>query len=96
MLNNFDFDWDDVWQSIAVFAVIGAAVIIGMVIFADKQIRYYYLDNTSEGMLRIVPDIDWCDDSSHSIKLDRNITYDEALNMVNRMNKELKERDNIK
>ena len=89
-MNNFNFDWDDVWQSLAIFGVAAAMILLGMVLTADKQVRYYYLDSSS-GSLRIVPDIDWCDDSSHSIQLDRSITYEEALNMISRMNKELKE-----
>lgn len=89
-MNNFNFDWDDVWQSLAIFGVAAGMILLGMVLTADKQIRYYYLDS-SGGELKIVPDIDWCDDSSHAIQLDRNISYDEALNMVNRMNNELKE-----
>lgn len=89
-MNNFNFDWDDVWQSLAIFGVAAAMILLGMLLTADKQIRYYYLDSLS-GSLRIVPDIDWCDDSSHAIQLDRSITYEEALKMVSMMNNELKE-----
>lgn len=89
-MNNFNFDWDDVWQSLAIFGVAAAMILLGMLLTADKQIRYYYLDSSS-GSLRIVPDIDWCDDSSHAIQLDRSITYEEALKMVSMMNNELKE-----
>lgn len=85
-----NWDWDDLWQLFLLLAAIGLSVIIGMFIFTDKQIRYYYLSD-KDGKMRIIPDIDWCEDSSYGIDLQRNVTYEEALQMVSQMNAELKE-----
>jgi hypothetical protein len=82
--------WEDLWQALAMIGVICLATLIGLFIFADKKINYYYLISSTNS-LKIVPDIDWAEDSSYGIELDRNITYADALSMVSRMNAELKE-----
>lgn len=84
------WDWEDSWNIVLLLAVIGLSIVIGMFIFTDKQIRYYYLSD-KDGKMRIIPDIDWCEDSSYGIDLQRNVTYEEALQMVSQMNAELKE-----
>ena len=82
-------EWEDLWQGLAMLGVICLAILIGLFAFADRKINYYYLVSSSNS-LKIVPDINWTEDSSYGIDLDRNVTYDEALTMVSRMNEELK------
>ncbi len=83
-------DWEDLWQGLVMILIVCLAILIGFAIFSDRKIKYYYLISSSD-KLKIVPDIDWVEDSSYGIELDRNITYEEALIMVSRMNAELRE-----
>ena len=84
-LNIDRIEWEDAWQSLVMMIVICLAILIGLFVFADRKIRSYYLTSTS-GVLKIVPDIDWTEDSSYGVYLDRNITYDDALILLNKMN----------
>jgi hypothetical protein len=49
----------------------------------DHTIQYYYIDET-EGKLYIKGDIDWAFDTQ--IRLDRSVSYSEAIELVNQMN----------
>ena len=90
MRNLFDdWEWDDSWLSLA--WIIAAFLVVFTFIFfaADKRVRYYYLDEVN-GRMAIVPDINWACDGDFATVLDRDVTYDQAIELVNKLNEGLK------
>jgi len=90
-MRNFisNWDWDDSWLSLA-WAIAALGIVFTFTFFyADKQVRFYYLDEVN-GRMAIVPDIDWACDSDFGTVLDRAVTYDQAIEMVNKLNAGLK------
>lgn len=80
------WDWEDTY-SVCILAIgIVLAVYIFMMIFSDHRIRSYYLD-TYNNKLVIRADINWQEDQV--IELDRTVSYNEAIDMIERLNKTL-------
>ena len=86
-MNRFfsEWDWEDTWQML-LYAVV--TFFIGLLLFAitqDHKVRYYYLDG-AEGSneVQIKGDINWAQDVN--IKIDRTITYEQAINLVDSLN----------
>lgn len=84
---DYDEMWTNIWKAILVSIVISLSVLFGKFITADHQIRGYYINNY-DNQLKIKADIDWQDDPS--IKLDRCISVDSAITLVERLNKTVK------
>jgi hypothetical protein len=79
--------WENFWQGLLAIVAIGFIVLFAKLFTADHTIRYYYLSNY-EGQLKIMKDIDWQDDGP--IELDRSITMDSAIVLVNKLNAGIK------
>ena len=90
-----NFDWDDFWSAFINFvialSIITFTVITVKAFTADHKIRGYYLNstsNTSGPSPRIIVDIDWQGDES--IYLDKDVTFQQAIQMVDSLNATLK------
>lgn len=79
--------WENSLKLIGVSALITLIVLTFMSLFADHKIRSYYLSQSYDRII-IYKDIDWQGDES--ITLDKNVTYQEALDMMDRLNATLK------
>ena len=81
-------------KGFALLCVIAAAILLGITVkalTADHKVRYYYLTTyvtTGASTPRIIADIDW--QADESIYLDRSITYQQAIQMVDSLNATLK------
>jgi len=87
MKNRLNLTWENAFIGL-IFAFCGW--ILTMIVLsstANHYVRGYYLDDFN-GKLSIRLDIEWQEDGS--ILLDRSITYDEAISMVERLNKTIK------
>jgi len=73
-------------KGLGVLVLVGLMVLGAKTTTADRTIRNYYLSNYT-GQLRIMMDIDWMED--RGIDLDRNITMEEAIKMVEQLNNTL-------
>ena len=82
--NEVDLERLFIWVIIIIFTTLVSIGIYSLT--QDHSVGCYYLDQ-GEHQLFIKGDIDWGIDSN--IPLDRSITYDEAINIVSRMNSEL-------
>lgn len=83
----FENFWDNVFNLIVAGSLITLIVFIFMSWFADHKIRSYYLSQEGD-RIKIYKDIDWqCDEV---IILDKTVTYQEALDMMDRLNATLK------
>ena len=80
--------FNDIWERLLFFFLVTllTVLVIGMV--SDHEVDHYYLASSSHGQLKIYLDIDW--QSDRAIELDRNVTYSEAIDMVEKLNKTLK------
>ena len=85
--NFLDNIWEEMLAAIGILSLAAFSVFFFIAIFSTKEIKGYYLDDT-DGSLNISIDINWMPDKS--ISLDRAITYDEAIEMVERLNNTLK------
>lgn len=82
-----DFIYDNALNIVGISALTTFLVFIFMCLFADHKIRYYYMTQTSD-RITISKDIDW--EIDESITLDKTMTYDEALDMLDRLNATIK------
>ena len=74
------------WQVIAMVALVGFMSIIYQFLTADRAIRFYYMQfTTNERMYVVGADIDWLDDISVAAIIDP----DEDLKFMNEANKAL-------
>ena len=79
-----NWDWEDTGFTILSIAVLLFISTIWTLVTADHKVRFYYLSGTySETVFRIKGDIDWAEDNT--ILLDRTVTFDEALQMVEKL-----------
>lgn len=85
--NFFENIWVEMFYAISVISIGTLLVFFFIAIFSTKEIKGYYLSDF-EGGLQIMCDIEWIPDNS--IRIDRSITYDEAINMVEKLNNTLK------
>lgn len=83
--------WANIFYSLLAVACIVLLCLVTKAFQADHKVRYYYLISytpTGTSIPKIVADIDWqCDET---IVLDRNITYSQAIQMVDSLNNTLK------
>jgi len=87
MINRLNLTWENAFMGL-VFAFCGwVFTMIVLSTTAKHDVRGYYLDEYN-GKLSVRLDIDWQEDEC--ILLDRSITYDEAISMVERLNKTIK------
>lgn len=86
-MNKLRLNWENMFMGILFAFCLWLISLIAFSSFSDKKVRGYYL-HAYNGQLSIMVDIDWVSDSS--IELDRNITYNEAIEMVERLNKTIK------
>lgn len=89
-MKKFFENWD--WEDTAFSAVLVIALLIASILWnlttADHKVRFYYLSGTySDTTLRIRGDIDWGEDET--ILLDRTVTFEQGLKMVEELNTNL-------
>jgi len=77
--------WEEICMTI--FVGIWIAVIL-LFCLGNHEVKGYYISG-SAGKLKIYTDIDWACDKD--MTLDRNITYAEAIELVDKLNKTLKD-----
>lgn len=88
---NLNEDFEDFWKNAFIF--LGLASSVTMVVFlfiamfSDHRPRSYYLCQ-EEGYLKIYGNCNWQFDTP--IRLDRTISYDQALTILDRLNKTIK------
>ena len=81
--------WEDTWVSLVFAFCIFCCVFLAVCFSADRTVRSYYLCEQNDALV-IVCDIDWAFDSEYTIKLDRSVSYTDAIKMVEDLNKTLK------
>jgi hypothetical protein len=87
-MKNFMYDfWNNLWKLIGTISGIVLIILIFISLSSDHKVRSYYLHQGSTGIM-IYKDQDWQIDES--INLDRTVSYDEALNILERLNKTIK------
>ena len=80
--------FNDFWDVLSFTAIMLLLVVIGIAITANHEVKSYYLKGGSAGSLQIGINVDWGIDES--IYLDRKVTYSEAIEMVEKLNKTIK------
>ena len=85
-MKNLKLNWENMFMGLLFSFVLNLLAIITMVTFTDKKVRSYYLVSKIGG-LSIMADIDYMEDKS--LELDRSISYNEAIEMVDKLNKSL-------
>lgn len=83
----FEKFWDNLLKLVGSGFLVTFIVFISMSMFADHKIRSYYLAQDGD-RITIYKDIDWQGDET--IRLDKIVTYQEALDMLDRLNATLK------
>lgn len=84
--------WNHIWMLLAFSTALGAITLLGISLASHHQIQRYYLEsypfpNSGGNELRIISDREWCIDGE--IVLDRNITYEVAIDLVEKLNQKL-------
>lgn len=79
--------WGNALKAIGVLTLITFITFVFIAMFDKHEVRGYYLEQY-DGKLTIYRDINW--QADESIALDRAITYEEALTMLERLNKTIK------
>jgi len=83
----WNIDWEDAFLSILWGFCLLLAVSIGTCTFSKKYTKKYTLGK-EDGCLTITKEREW--DMNVEIKLDRSVTYWDAIRMVDSLNKTLK------
>jgi len=83
------WDWEDSWLSLLFGFCVLLCVFMAVCFSVDRTVRSYYLCEKEDALV-IACDIDWAFDSEYTIKLDRNVSYADAIKMVEDLNKTLK------
>ncbi len=86
MFKNFNPDWEDSFLAILWSFCALAVITIFFWIFSSKPTLRYSLGD-DDGVLTITKEIQWYEDDE--IKLDRSVTYSQAIQMVDSLNKTL-------
>lgn len=82
--------WDDYWQILLYTICILVVTLVSTCSLSKKYVKAYSLDHI-EGTLTIIKEIEWSEDSH--IRLDRNVSYWDAIAMVDSLNATLKRSD---
>lgn len=88
--------WKHLFLALAFLTVASSIGLFGVFIFADRKVIGYYLEsyqlhqNSSDHELRICCERDWAIDTY--ITLDRNVSYQEAIQITKEMNDKLNRR----
>lgn len=86
-----NFDWKDDLEYILYYLFILFTLVFFIIsviaILSDHSVKNYYLSNINNE-LTISKDINWQPDET--IELDRSITYDQAIELINKLNESLK------
>ena len=75
---------EELWELLGFTSVVILVVFIFMSMFNSHKINKYYLE-INEGIPCIYLDVEWSIDGM--MELDRDITYDQAIELVNKLNK---------
>lgn len=82
-----NFDWEDAWLFLLYAFCFFLIVSFGTCSFHKKYVKHYSLGG-SDGFLTITKEIEW--DLDENIKLDRSVSYSDAIQMIDSLNKTLK------
>lgn len=85
--------WDlDDFLAVGFTAIVFTGIILLFIAFtSNHSIRKYYLNGGSSTQLQIGEDINWAPDNF--ISLDRNISYADAVKLVNELNAGIPKKD---
>ncbi len=87
MFKDFKITWNGAF--LLTLWVLSTSLVVLLVVFCcAKKFTHQYTLGDKDGVLTITKEIDWCEDDE--IQLDRNITYPEAIRLVDSLNKTLK------
>lgn len=78
---------EQLWELLGFLSVTALATFVFISIFSNHSLNGYYFE-VNEEIPTIYLDVEWGIDGM--IKLDRDISYDEAIELVNKLNKSLK------
>ena len=87
MLKKIEFNWENLFLSLLWLFSALIIVVVAFLCFSTKSTKQYTLGG-SGGELLIDKEMEW--DFNSQIKLDRSITYWEAIKMVDSLNQTLK------
>lgn len=88
MFKNYRFDWWDAF--LALLWLLGLCLISFVAMLCiKKKFTHQYSLGSKDGNLTITKEIDWCEDGE--IILDRNVSYWDAIRMIDSLNKTLKQ-----
>lgn len=76
------------WEIMGLLVIIPLIALGLIASFSSHNVDNYYLSTSMDKRLGIGVDINWAIDSH--IELDRNITYNEAIDLVKKLNDNLK------
>lgn len=86
-----NFDWEDNWDVVLAYLFILFCFVFSVIFIiasvSDHSVKSYYLSNINNE-LGISKEINWQFDET--IELDRSITYDQAIELMNKLNESLK------
>lgn len=82
-----DIDGDQIVGGIITLIILAIIGLVLVAATADHRVRSYYL-GSSEGAPAIKAEINWADDQT--IRLDRTMSYEDAVKLVNSLNEGLK------
>lgn len=77
----------ELWESLGYLSLTTLITFVFLGMFNDHNLGKYYLGSTN-GIPLICLEVDWNPDKT--MKIDRSISYDEAIELVNRLNRTLK------
>jgi hypothetical protein len=80
-------DFEKIWNIILIVIVLFLVTLFGVAVTADHQVRFYYLSSGSDNNFVIRGDANW--DEDFKVPLDRSVTIDQAIILVNEMNESL-------
>lgn len=83
-MKSLKIEWDDIYAGVFLIFCIIAFILLSLFVIADKKVRAYYLSGDVKNGLVIYGDIDW--DQDIAIAIDRNISYQEAIQLVKELN----------
>lgn len=82
------------WSFIIMILGLSLILLFTFFIFVDKPVKQYYLGADSIGAIKIKVDINWAEDKT--IRVPRHITLEEAVTIIDSLNKGLSKYPRLK
>lgn len=87
MFKNYRFNWEDAWLLLLYAIAISIVIVLSSCFLSKKYTKGYSLGG-DESSIHIVKEVEW--DEDDKIPLDRSVTYEQAIELVERLNQTIK------